>query len=152
MRTRRTGLWAAAIVAGALAGCGGTMSALRGEEETKFPMRISQEIPAAEGTVSVTPREDGQRVKLQVNHLAPADRVVSDARVYVVWLHPMTNGAPPLNVGTIRPGDDRRATIEFTTPFREFDVFITAERNVQATRPSRQQMMAASIRPTRTTY
>jgi hypothetical protein len=128
-------------------GCS-AMSSLRGDAGTQFPLRVSTEVPAAVGTVTVkTVSENEQHITLQVEHLAPVEKAVPGAQAYVVWLHPMAGGGQPMNMGTLTVGEDRRAQFETTTTFRNFSIFVTPETNPRATQPSHPEVLTAQVQP-----
>ena len=108
-------------------------------------MGTSPTVPAAEGKVQVASAEkDGNHdVKLQVDHLAPANRVSTGASTYVVWLRPQ-NGAPQ-NVGVLQPDQDLKASLETKTPFRAFQIMVTPEPNPGATSPTAFPVMSARV-------
>src|SRR5262245_23579309 len=80
-------------------------------------------VPAAKGVVE-TKRTDNQNteVALEVQHLAPPQRVANGTSVYVVWVKPSAPEAPPQNVGAIVVGEDRRASLTTKTPHANFDL------------------------------
>jgi len=109
-----------------------------------FPVEFSRDIPAAKGKVNVEPEKDGSnKVKLEVEHVAPPQSVDPQATTYVVWLKP--EGAPPQNAGVLRVGEDRKGSFETKTPFDRFDMTVTAERETTAAQPSERRMLRAAV-------
>jgi hypothetical protein len=54
--------------------------------------------------------------------------------------------ARPQNVGVLKVGDDRKGELETTTPYSQFQIFITAEPNPTASAPTSNRLMSASVR------
>jgi len=128
-------------LAGALAGT----LAIGGCSTTQtWPMTTAPRVPAAEGKVQVAAEKDGNHnVKLEVDHLAPPDRVATGASTYVVWLRP-ANGLPQ-NVGVLQVDKERKGTFGTKTPYRAFEILVTPESNPGATMPSTSPVMEASV-------
>jgi hypothetical protein len=145
-RTSSLRVLTAGLAIAVLGGCG-AMNRMRGGG-TEFPMTTSPDIPAAKGNVSVNTQDDGQqKFRLRVKHLAPVENLGQQAASYVVWLRPAAGDQRPLNLGVLTVKDDRSADFQGTTPFREFDIFVTAESSPRVTQPSQTPMLRASIQP-----
>jgi hypothetical protein len=142
-RSRRALLAAGASVL--LVACGGVLQDKSWSRS--WALQTSREIPAAQGTVKVVSRPDrtANGVEIQVSHLAPAQRVVPGTSDYVVWLRPLRQDATPVNLGVLEPGDDLKATFKTSTPFNDFEVFITAEPTPRVTTPSNDPLMSAAV-------
>lgn len=128
-----------------------------GDKDTRteeWPLRVSADIPAAQGKVKVKHKPDGNReIHVQVEHMAPPERTAKDAAAYVVWLRAGDRNAKPRNIGILRVNEDLKGELRAITPFPEFDVFVTAEKSPQVSEPSEQPLMTVSIRPsTRATF
>lgn len=104
--------------------------------------------PAAVGVVKTrqTPN-DNTEVKLEVQHMAPPNKVAEDAKIYVVWAKPLTEGAAPQNVGSMIVGKDRSASLETKTPHQRFDLMVTPEPNGFVSQPSHDPVLKAKIVP-----
>ncbi|HVT07145.1 MAG TPA: hypothetical protein VHO67_06790 [Polyangia bacterium] len=143
MQLRRTvmmgGLWASLV----FGGCG-----LFHESRTQqtWTLNTSPRVPAATGKVSVKPGDDGnQTLKLDVERLAAPPRVFDGANTYVVWL--IVPGNAPENIGVLPLDDKLNGHLQTKTPFRTFDVLVTAEPSPTATRPNENnRVMSASVR------
>ncbi|MFU8805650.1 MAG: hypothetical protein ACNA8W_17690 [Bradymonadaceae bacterium] len=92
--------------------------------------------PAATGTVEIDQdRNNNQIVTVQDDHLAPPQSINSEATTYVLWIHPIgTNDY--INSGRLQIDNDRSAEIVVTTPFTDFEVFVTAETDAAVLHPS----------------
>ncbi len=113
-------------------------------------MQASPRIPAAEGSVSVKDGDNGStKLAVKVKHLAPAEKVATGAATYVVWLRPIaadTSSEPAQNVGALAVGKDLEGKLDAVTPYRQFDVFVTAEPEPGSTAPTGEQLLTTSIR------
>src|SRR5689334_14727732 len=88
------GVAAAALAFGA---CSTTKSMFSSGQS--WTLSTSPKVPAATGKVVVKPESGGNaRIHVEVEHLAPAERVFEGAPHYVVWIVPKGAGLPQ-NVG-----------------------------------------------------
>ena len=118
-------------MAGALAGTlalGGGCSTFGGDKNAQtWTMRSVEQAPAAQGKVQVATAKDGNHdVKVEVKHMAPPDRIFEGSTTYIVWLK-AENGTFQ-NVGTLKVDKDLNGKLETRTPFKTFDVLVTAEK------------------------
>jgi hypothetical protein len=115
--------------------------------ETQLPLLVSENLPAAQGSVKVRPGKDGNNiVEVKVEHLAPAEKISERATDYVVWIQPKGTGAgEPQNLGVLSLDKDLTGTLKTITPYQEFDMFVTAESDPQSTRPTQKRVMRASV-------
>jgi hypothetical protein len=131
-----------------IAGCGWWQK----REAKTWPL-TSDNLPAATGKV-VTDNWSGRtrNVEVDVNHLAPADRVASGANTYVVWFKPAQKDAPAQNMGTIQPDQNLAAKLKTATSFVDFDVFVTPEASANVTTPTQKEVLSAQVRGPAPTY
>lgn len=133
--------WTAVIALGyalAFTGCGGSRT---------VRMTTGPEIPAAQGTVKASPGQNGNTsLAVEVQHLAPPEKVASGATTYVVWAQP-PGQTTPQNLGALAVDSDLRGTLDTVTPLQKFDIFITAEPSPTTLSPSNNQLFTASIQP-----
>ncbi len=100
--------------------------------------------PAAAGKVDVEhDRNSNTRLRIHVYHLADPDRLTPAKSSYVVWVQPA--GKPAVNVGQLRVNEDLEGTLTATTPYKTFDVFITAEDNAHADSPTGMEVLRTTI-------
>jgi hypothetical protein len=114
------------------------------------PMQSSPRIPAAEGAVSVKDGSNGStKLAVRVKHMAPPEKVATGASSYVVWLRPIaadSSAEPAQNVGALAVGSDLEGKLDAVTPYRQFDVFVTAEPQAGSTAPTGEELLTTSIR------
>jgi hypothetical protein len=141
-----------AALSGALAIAGGGCSQLQlGSNATPAaPMQASPRVPAAQGAVSVQDGDNGNyKVAVNVKHMAPPDKVSTGASSYVVWLRPLATDAksqPPQNVGALAVNKDLEGNLTTVTPYRQFDLFVTAEPVPNSTAPTGEQLLTTTVR------
>lgn len=128
---RRISLMGALAVL-AVGGCASLTGSSKGQT---VPMQQGQRTPAAAGNIDFKAGEKGNNeVTVQARYLPiPADLSPGTA-TYVVWLDA---GRGPVPVGTLTvTGDKRDAELKTSTPFRDFQVLVTAEQQPAPARPS----------------
>lgn len=100
----------------------------------------SAELPAAMGEARVSKDENGNtKLKLEVKHFAPPQRLQPPRSVYVVWAE--THDQQMHNLGQLKINDKLKGKLETTTPFRIFQLVITAEDNPLVRQPSEQVVL-----------
>ena len=132
-----------AALAVQLAGCG--TSLLGGKTIGTWPLNGAEKVPASRGQVRVAKSDQGNtQVTISVEHLARPGDAFPGASTYVVWLIP-SGGPQAQNVGALAVGDDLKARLTTKTPFRAFDIVVTAEAQPNVTQPSDKRAMTASV-------
>jgi hypothetical protein len=118
----------------ALVGCG----------PTPIKLANSPLTPAASGQITTEESGNGNlRLKIEVKHLAPPEKVDPGARIYVVWVEKA--GAPPQNVGALEVDADLTGRLDTVTPFHHFNLMITAEEGPATMSPGGPRVLAASV-------
>src|SRR5262245_25758610 len=132
-------------LAGALAGLltvGGCST--MGHDRATWTMNATDKAPAAQGQVIVKPQKNGNTdVKVQVAHLADPGAVYNGTSTYVVWLKP--EGGTPQNLGPLQLDKNKNGNVETTTPFKTFDIMVTAEADSTVTHPSLNRVFTSSV-------
>lgn len=119
-----------------------------GTETTVLRLQNSPSVPAAQGTVEVSEGDQGQtQLDIRVNYLAKPGQVTPGARVYVVWVRPVsaTGLVAAQNVGAFDVDDDLQGEMKTETPLRYFNVFITAEPNADVTVPTGNEVLSTQV-------
>lgn len=110
-------------------------------------LQRSERIPAAEGSVKVDRGpNDNTRLKIEVKHLAPPDRIEAGANVFVAWARPLQGSNPPQNLGALVVDKDLSGRLETVTSWREFELIITAEPTAGGDRPTSAVLLSKDIR------
>ena len=111
------------------------------------PLASNETAPAARGELQLKPRDSGNmELRIEVSHLAPAERVQRGAAQYVVWVDPVAGSGPPQNVGALALGDDLEASLKTLTPLEKFDLFITPEPSGRTEGPTGPRVLQAAVR------
>ena len=112
----------------------------------KYPMTAASIVPAARAEVAISQDRNGNtKLKMTVQRLANLENLTPRATAYVVWLR--ERGGNAENQGQLKMDKNLKATFETVTPFRSFDVFVTAEQDFRAKDPSGQEVLRATIQP-----
>jgi len=111
-----------------------------------WPLQSAEKVPAASGQVVVS-QENNQNhvVDVTVEHLAHPGDAFPGTSAYVVWLVPTAQGGHPENIGVLQLGSDLKGHLETRTPYRSFQVVITAEQQPNVTAPSNDRVLTTSI-------
>jgi hypothetical protein len=82
--------------------------------------------PAAEGKViTENDRNGNTKVSVEVKHMAMPQSLTPAQQAYLVWVQP--RGKEPELLGVLRVNDDLEGSLTATTPYKDFDIFISAE-------------------------
>jgi len=112
----------------------------------KYPMTAASIVPGARANVEISKDKNGNTsLKMKVQHLANLANLTPRAAAYVVWLQ--ERGGNSENKGQLTMDKNLAATFETVTPFKSFDVFVTAEQDPRATGPSGPEVLKATIQP-----
>jgi len=112
--------------------------------EKKVEMKTSSSVPAAEGRAILDhDRNKNVRVTLEVRHLAKPQSLAPAKDTYVVWIQP--EGQEANNVGVLRVNDELKGDFRTTTPYKKFDLFVTAEDSPTVSSPSGTEIMRQQL-------
>jgi hypothetical protein len=131
----------AAVLAAQLGACG----MFGGKATGEWSLKNAEKVPAAAGQVRVAKGEQGNSVvTIRVEHLAHPGEAFPGTSTYVVWLIP-NEGERPQNVGALQVDSELKGELTTNTPYRSFRIVVTAENEPNATQPSDNRAMTASI-------
>ncbi len=100
--------------------------------------------PAAEGKViSDNDRNGNTNVEVQVKHMASPDALTPPKTSYVVWIQ--SRGKDPEPLGVLRVNHDLEGSLKATTPYKDFEIFITAEDNPKSDMPSGMTILKGTV-------
>src|SRR2546423_6836114 len=106
----------------------------------KVPMNPAPNVPAATGHAEIgTDRNGNTTIDLKVQHLAKPENLTPAASTYVVWIQP--RGGAPQNQGALQVNSDLNGEYKGTTPYKNFDILVTAENDAKTNTPSGQEVM-----------
>lgn len=100
--------------------------------------------PAAEGKVVTSNDRNGNtEVDVQVKHMATPQSLTPAQQGYIVWVQP--RGKQPELLGTLRVNDDLQGSLKATTPYKDFDIIVTAEDNLKPETPSGMVVLKGTV-------
>jgi hypothetical protein len=100
--------------------------------------------PAAQGKVITgNDRNGNTEIDVQVKHLATPQSLTPAKQGYLVWVQP--HGQPAQLLGTLRVNEDLEGSLKASTPYKDFDVFITAEDQMKPDTPSSMVILKGSV-------
>ena len=126
------------VALSALGGCStwNRMTNSSSQDTANIALRSSDSIPSAQGRLTVKGTEGpNQVVEVSVKHMAQPYRVRPGATGFVVWLQPAA-AKQPINMGVLSVDKDLNGSLQFKTPFPNFEVFVTAEANPTVQQPT----------------
>jgi hypothetical protein len=112
----------------------------------KFALTGSARVPAASGEVETKTDHNGNtQVDLKVGNLAKPGALTPPATAYVVWFR--MEGADPQNEGVLRIDDHLKGEFRTRTPWKVFDVSITAESDPAVKVPTDEGVLRTRVQP-----
>jgi len=112
----------------------------------KYPMTAASIVPGARAEIAISKDKNGNtKLKMRVQHLANLGNLTPRASAYVVWLQ--ERGGNSENQGQLKMDKNLKATFQTVTPFKSFDVIVTAEQDFRVTGPSGPEVLKATIQP-----
>ena len=122
---RTMGVWAVAVLAGALTGC---VSAPR--------LSSAPTLSKAKGTVSFEPSlYKGTKISVHIENLKDPEKLDPPGYSYVAWVQ-NDRESPPQNVGALALDGDLNGVLKTTTPLHKNKNNETTETTNDATQPS----------------
>lgn len=115
-----------------------------GDSAKKITMTPAKEVPAAHGTVAVKTGHNGNTdVSIVTKSLAQPSALTPPAETYVVWFQPPDQS--PKNMGALRVDNNLNGKLETVAPYRQFKVFITAEKQQNVSSPHGTRVLTANV-------
>ncbi len=100
--------------------------------------------PAAEGkVVSSNDRNGNTQLDVQVKHMATPSSLTPAKNAYVVWVQP--RGKDPEVLGVLRVNENLEGSLKATTPYKDFEIFVSAEDNPKPEMPSGMVILKGTI-------
>jgi hypothetical protein len=128
----------------AMTGCAAISNLTSGDSQ-KTKLAVSNKLPSAQGEVITRPEDNGNTlVEVDVKHLADPSLIANGANTYVVWAH-QPGQQDPQNLGALRVDKDLNGNFKAVTPYKNFDLFITAEPNQVVNKPTDENRLWAHI-------
>ncbi|HKD80121.1 MAG TPA: hypothetical protein VKH81_10535 [Candidatus Angelobacter sp.] len=100
--------------------------------------------PAAEGKVTTDTDHNGNtNVEVSVKHMATPQSLTPAKQDYLVWVQP--RGKDPELLGALKVNSDLEGSLKATTPYKDFDIFVTGEESARPEAPSGMVMLRGSV-------
>ena len=100
--------------------------------------------PAAMGKVTTDNDRNGNTgVEVEVKHMASPESLTPSKTAYVVWIQP--RGKDPEILGLLRVNHELEGSLRATTPYKDFDIFITAEESPKPSSPSGMVILKGAV-------
>jgi len=100
--------------------------------------------PAAEGKVITdNDRNSNTKIEINVKHMATPQSLTPARQAYLVWVQPRGKDAELL--GVLRVNGDLEGSLKATTPYKDFEVLITAEDNMRPEMPSSTVILRGNV-------
>lgn len=100
--------------------------------------------PAAMGKVITDNEHNGNtNVEVEVKHMATPESLSPARNSYVIWIQ--ARGKDPEILGVLKVNGDLEGSLKATTPYKDFDIFITAEENPKPDIPSSMTILKGTV-------
>ena len=100
--------------------------------------------PAAEGKVITDNDRNGNTgVEIQVKHMATPQSLTPARQTYLVWVQP--RGKDPELLGALRVNGNLEGSLKAATPYKDFEILVTAEDNMKPEMPSNMVILKGSV-------
>jgi len=100
--------------------------------------------PAAEGKVITNNDRNGNtNVEVHVKHMATPQSLTPARQGYLVWVQPRGKDAELL--GTLRVNEDLEGSLKATTPYKDFEILVTAEDSLKPETPSSNVILKGTV-------
>jgi hypothetical protein len=119
------------------AGCGSSIA-----------MTPDSTVPFAVGAIDVVAGDGANgngSFTVRVEHLGDPGKLDASATTYIVWIKPNKDDAKETNMGALAVDSSQSGQVTFTTPFKEFEVTLTAEPATDAAAPSGRVLLKAGV-------
>lgn len=100
--------------------------------------------PAAEGKISTDNDRNGNTgVDIEVKHMATPQSLTPAKTTYLVWVQ--ARGKDPEMLGALRVNENLEGSLKTSTPYKTFDVFITAEDSMKPDTPGSMVILKGAV-------
>lgn len=100
--------------------------------------------PAAEGKISTDNDRNGNTgVEIEVKHMATPQSLTPAKTTYLVWVQ--ARGKDPELLGALRVNQNLEGSLKTSTPYKTFDVFITAEDSMKPDAPGSMVILKGAV-------
>ncbi len=119
---------------------------LSGLSPLKKTMDSNRKLSALEGQLVVsTSLNNSNIIDLTLKNMAKPSKISPKAKAYVVWEVLGGTNMKPQSIGVLNPDKFSNARLMTATPFRQFDLFVTAEASSNPGAPTGQKLLWTSV-------
>ncbi len=113
---------------------------------TNSTLSKNKKIAGADGKITITTTStNGNRLELYIKHIGAPNRIDSRARNYIVWELPKGFSNKPQSLGPLKLDKNYTGRLNTVTPFRSFDIFITAESATNPLQPTGEKLLWTTV-------
>lgn len=109
-----------------------------------IPMVAGSMVPAATGKISYQHDRNGNiKFTVSTKNLAAPSQLTPAKNAYVVWIEPRDQ--QPQNAGVLTVNNDLQGSFSGTTPYKTFNLVVTAEESPSVTQPAGPQVLHGTV-------
>ena len=109
-------------------------------------MTSNRKVSTLEGNLTVsTTNWNSNLIDLSVKNMSRPNKINPRAKTYVVWEVPFGAKMKPQSIGILMPDKNLNARLMTATPFKQFELFITAEPTSNPGLPTGQKLLWTSV-------
>jgi len=109
-----------------------------------IPLMASSLVPGATGKLSYEHDRNGNiKLAIATKNLASPGELTPARDAYVVWIEPRDK--QPEKMGVLKVNNNLQGSFRTTTPYKAFDVVITAEDSPTVTQPTGPEILHGSV-------
>jgi hypothetical protein len=112
----------------------------------KTKMASNGKMFPAEGQITVTTTSNhNNMVEMVVKNMGRPSKVIPSAKTFIVWETPTGSNLKPQSLGPLNLDKNFNGKIKTVTPFRNFDIFITAEPKANQITPTGERLLWTNV-------
>jgi len=113
---------------------------------TQGTLSKNKKIGDAEAKITITStRTNSNQIELNVRHIGALNKINPRAKNYIVWELPAGTSMKPQSLGPLYIDKTSQGKLKTVTPFRNFDIFITAESAPNPAQPTGEKLFWTTI-------
>lgn len=113
---------------------------------TNSTLSKNKKVAGADGKITIsTTSTNSNQLELSVKHITAANRIYPQAKNYIVWELPTGFSMKPQSLGPLKIDKNYTGRLKTVTPFRSFDIFITAEPVLNPIKPTGEKLFWTTV-------
>jgi len=118
----------------------------KGGAPTTSTLSKNRKIAGADGNITISSTTtNSNRLELNVKHVGALNRISPRAKNYIVWELPVGFSMKPQSLGPLKIDKNYTGRLNTVTPFRNFDIFITAEPALNPLQPTGEKLFWTTV-------